>query len=138
MHEKQEPLHSKVQATHTRRWGEKSAADYGYAMVLEVDGGVELSGQGGWDPHSLEFPGEAVLLEAEINQAFENVAFMLGEIGLGWSNVAHVNSCPVPEPDGTILRVTAKGRAPVPRPRAAPADLDLSGGGDAGRSPDAG
>jgi enamine deaminase RidA (YjgF/YER057c/UK114 family) len=79
-------------------------------MVMEVDGRVELSGQGGWDPASLEFPtGRSI--EAEINQAFDNVAFMLNSVGLGWENVAHVNSYHVPESHGTVLAATAeKGR----------------------------
>ena len=84
-------------------WGQKNLRDYSYSMVMEADGRVELSGQGGWDPTTLEFPtGRSI--EAEINQAFENVAFMLNDVGLGWENVAHVNSYHVPEPDGTIWR----------------------------------
>jgi enamine deaminase RidA (YjgF/YER057c/UK114 family) len=89
------------------KWGEKSARDYSYAMVMEVDGRVELSGQGGWEPDTLDFP-DGSPLEAEINQAFDNVASMLNAVGLGWSNVAHVNSYHVPEPDGTILAATAE------------------------------
>jgi enamine deaminase RidA (YjgF/YER057c/UK114 family) len=88
-------------------WGKKNLRDYSYSMVMEVDGRVEISGQGGWDPGSLEFPtGRSI--EAEINQAFDNVAFMLNSIGLGWENVAHVNSYHVQEPDGTILAATAE------------------------------
>jgi enamine deaminase RidA (YjgF/YER057c/UK114 family) len=88
------------------RWGEKSARDYNYSMVMEVDGRVELSGQGGWRPDTLDFPLD-VPIETEINQAFDNVAFMLKEVGLDWANVAHVNSYHTPEPDGTILAATA-------------------------------
>src|SRR5262245_39243754 len=88
-------------------WGEKSLREYGYSMVMEVDGRVELSGQGGWDPGTLEFPtGRSI--ETEINQAFDNVAFMLNAVGLGWKNVAHVNSYHVTEPDGHILAATAE------------------------------
>ena len=87
-------------------WGEKSANDYSYSMVMEVDGRVELSGQGGWHPDTLDFP-TGLPIEAEINQAFENVAFMLNSVGLDWSHVAHVNSYHTPEPDGTILAATA-------------------------------
>jgi hypothetical protein len=43
-------------------------------MVLEVDGRVELSGQSGWHPNTLDFP-VGVPIEAEIN----------------WTNVAHIN-----------------------------------------------
>ena len=88
-------------------WGEKSLRDYNYSMVMEVDGRVELSGQGGWAPTTLDFPTDRTL-EAEINQAFDNVAFMLNAVGLSWENVAHVNSYHVPEPDGTVLAATAE------------------------------
>ena len=71
-------------------WGEKSANDYSYSMVMEVDGRVELSGQGGWHPDTLDFP-TGLPIEAEINQAFENVAFMLNSVGLDWSQVARPN-----------------------------------------------
>jgi enamine deaminase RidA (YjgF/YER057c/UK114 family) len=88
-------------------WGEKNLRDYSYSMVMEADGRIELSGQGGWDPATLEFPtGRSI--EAEINQAFDNVGFMLNAAGLGWENVAHVNSYHMPESDGTILSATAE------------------------------
>ena len=88
-------------------WGEKSLRDYSYSMIMEVEGRLELSGQGGWDPDTLEFPtGRSI--EAEINQAFDNVAAMLSAVGLGWGHVAHVNSYHVPEADGTILAATAE------------------------------
>lgn len=88
-------------------WGEKSANDYSYSMVLEVDGRVELSGQGGWNPGTLDIP-SGVPVESETNQAFDNVAFMLNSVGLDWSHVAHVNSYHTPEADGTILAATAE------------------------------
>ena len=88
-------------------WGEKNLRDYNYSMVMEVEGRVELSGQGGWDPETLEFP-TGRTIEAEINQAFDNVAFMLNAVGLDWRNVAHVNSYHVPESDGAILAATAE------------------------------
>jgi enamine deaminase RidA (YjgF/YER057c/UK114 family) len=88
-------------------WGQKNLKDYSYSMAMEVGGRVELSGQGGWDPVTLEFPtGRAI--ESEIDQAFDNVAFMLDAVGLDWTNVGHVNSYHVPEPDGTILAATAE------------------------------
>ena len=88
-------------------WGEKNLRDYSYSMVMEADGRVELSGQGGWDPATLEFPtGRSI--EAEIDQAFDDVAFMLDSVGLGWPNVAHVNSYHTTEPDGAILAATAE------------------------------
>lgn len=88
-------------------WGEKNARDYSYSMVMEVDGRVELSGQGGWHPDTLDFPA-GVSIETEINQAFDNVTFMLKEVGLDWPQVAHINSYHTPEPDGTILAATAE------------------------------
>ena len=88
-------------------WGQKSLRDYSYSMVMEVDGRVELSGQGGWDPATLDFPAGRSI-EAEINQAFDNVEFMLKAVGLDWRNVGHVNSYHVPEPDGAILAATAE------------------------------
>jgi enamine deaminase RidA (YjgF/YER057c/UK114 family) len=88
-------------------WGEKSLRDYNYSMVMEVDGRVEFAGQGGWDPATLEFPTGGPI-EAEINQAFDNVAFMLNAVGLDWRHVAHVNSYHTPEPDGAILAATAE------------------------------
>jgi enamine deaminase RidA (YjgF/YER057c/UK114 family) len=88
-------------------WGRKNLLDYSYSMAMEVDGRVELSGQGGWDPETLEFPTSRPI-EAEINQAFDNVAFMLNAVGLSWVNVGHVNSYHVLEPDGTILAATAE------------------------------
>ena len=69
---------------------------------MEIDGRVELSGQGGWNPETLDFP-IGVSIEDEIRQAFDNVAFMLKAVGLDWTNVGHVNSYHVPDADGTIL-----------------------------------
>ena len=76
-------------------------------MVMEVDGRVELSGQGGWRPDTLDFP-VGIPIETEVARAFDNVAFMLDSVGLNWSNVAHVNSYHVPEEDGQITRATAE------------------------------
>jgi Endoribonuclease L-PSP len=92
-------------------WGEKSLRDY--SMVMEVGGRVELSGQGGWDPITLEFPaGHSI--EVEIDQAFDNVALMLNAVGLDWRNVGYVNSYHVPEPDGTILAGDCRDGPTVP------------------------
>ena len=88
-------------------WGDKSLREHSYSMMMEVDGRVELSAQGGWDPATFEFQ-TGRPIEAEIHQAFDNVAFMLDAVGLDWCNVAHVNSYHVPEPDGAILAATAE------------------------------
>jgi enamine deaminase RidA (YjgF/YER057c/UK114 family) len=50
-------------------WGEKMALEDSYSQVLEIDGRVELSGQGGWHPDTLDFP-SGVSIETEIAQAF--------------------------------------------------------------------
>ncbi len=88
-------------------YGAKQAREFNYSQVLEVDGRVELSGQGGWHPETLDYPAGAAI-ETEVARAFDNVEFMLKAVGLDWSHVAHVNSYHVPEPDGLILAATAE------------------------------
>jgi enamine deaminase RidA (YjgF/YER057c/UK114 family) len=88
-------------------WGDKNAAEYSYSQVMEIDGRLELSGQGGWHPDTLDFPA-GVTIESEIEQAFDNVASMLKAVGLDWSHVAHVNSYHLQGADGTILAATAE------------------------------
>ncbi len=83
-------------------YGAKQAKDFNYSQVMEVDGRVELSGQGGWHPETFDYP-PGVPLETEIARAFDNVEFMLKAVELDWSHVSHVNSYHVPEPDGLIL-----------------------------------
>jgi enamine deaminase RidA (YjgF/YER057c/UK114 family) len=82
-------------------YGAKQGKQFSYSQVMEVDGRVELSGQGGWHPETLDYPA-GVSLETEIGRAFDNVGFMLEAVGIDWSRVAHVNSYHVPEPDGRI------------------------------------
>jgi len=78
---------SKIKLHAPGGWGRKNLRDYGYSMVMAAGGRVELSGQGGWDPATLEFPtGRSI--EAEIKQALDNVAFMLNAVSLDWRNVA--------------------------------------------------
>jgi enamine deaminase RidA (YjgF/YER057c/UK114 family) len=74
---------------------------------MEVDGRVELSGQGGWHPETLDYP-VGVPIEAEVGRAFDNVAFMLKAVGLDWSHVAHVKPYHVPEANGQIAAATAE------------------------------
>jgi enamine deaminase RidA (YjgF/YER057c/UK114 family) len=88
-------------------YGAKQAEGFSYSQVMEVDGRVELSGQGGWHPETLDYPAGASI-ETEVARAFDNVEFMLKAVGLDWSRVAHVNSYHVPEPDGLILAATAE------------------------------
>src|SRR5215475_8803647 len=73
------------------RYGAQQSQRFGYSQVMEIDGRVELSGQGGWHPETLDYPA-GVSIETEVARAFDNVTFMLGSIGLNWSHVAHVNS----------------------------------------------
>jgi enamine deaminase RidA (YjgF/YER057c/UK114 family) len=77
---------------------------------MEIDGRVELSGQGGWRPDTLDFPA-GIPLEAEIQQVFDNVASMLTAVGLDWSNVAYVNSYHTPEAERRSWLQPPKWRA---------------------------
>lgn len=88
-------------------FGAKQLEEFSYSQVMEVDGRVELSGQGGWHPETLDYP-PGVPLETEVARAFDNVAFMLESVGLDWSHVAHVNTYHVPEADGLILAALAE------------------------------
>jgi enamine deaminase RidA (YjgF/YER057c/UK114 family) len=88
-------------------YGAKQAKEFSYSQVTEVDGRVELSGQGGWHPETLDYPAGASI-ETEVARAFDNVEFMLKAVELYWSRVAYVNSYRIPEPDGLILAATAE------------------------------
>lgn len=88
-------------------YGAQQAKRFSYSQLMEIDGRVELSGQGGWHPETLDYP-TGVSIETEVGRAFDNVAFMLNAVGLDWPHVAHVNSYHVPEPDGCILAATAE------------------------------
>ena len=59
-----------------------------YSQALKIGDRVEISGQGGWNDE-LEIPGD---LQAEIEQAFENVERTLETAGASWMDVVHVNS----------------------------------------------
>lgn len=83
-------------------YGAQQLRAWKYSQVLEVDGRVELSGQGGYHPDTLDYP-KGVPLETEIERAFDNVTFMLASVGLNWSHVAAVHTYHVPEPDGYIV-----------------------------------
>jgi len=88
-------------------YGAKQVKEFSYSQVMEVEGRVELSGQGGWHPETLDYP-PGVSIETEVARAFDNVAFMLKAVGLDWSHVAHVNTYHVPEADGRIAAATAE------------------------------
>jgi enamine deaminase RidA (YjgF/YER057c/UK114 family) len=88
-------------------YGAKQVEEFSYSQVLEVDGRVELSGQGGWHPETLDYPA-GVPIETEVGRAFDNVDFMLKAVEFDWSHVAHVNSYHVPEANGQIAAATAE------------------------------
>ncbi|WP_082942603.1 MULTISPECIES: Rid family hydrolase [unclassified Helicobacter] len=63
---------------------------HGYnGAVIINDNIIKISGQGGWN-REFDFPHEK--LEDEINQAFENVAFVLESAGSDWSRVYSVTT----------------------------------------------
>ena len=88
-------------------YGAKQIEEFSYSQVMEVDGRVELSGQGGWHPETLDYPA-GVPIETEVARAFDNVDVILKAVGLDWSHVAHVNSYHVPEAGGQIAAATAE------------------------------
>lgn len=92
----------------------------GYSQAVRVGDRVEISGQGGWDL-DLTFPRD---LEAEIVQAFDNVAMVLAEAGTSWSDVVSVDSFHLPDADDQIgerptrvmveqMRARMAGRRPI-------------------------
>ncbi len=82
-------------------YGAQQLQRWKYSQVLEVDGRVDISGQGGSHPDTLDYP-EGVPLETEIERAFDKVTALLASVGLDWSHVAAVDTFHVPEPDGFI------------------------------------
>jgi len=46
-------------------YGAKQIEEFSYSQVMEVDGRVELSGQGGWHPETLDYPA-GVPIETEV------------------------------------------------------------------------
>src|SRR5262245_8085787 len=88
-------------------YGAKQLKEFNYSQVMEIDGRVELSGQGGYHPETLDYPA-GISIETEVIRAFDNVTFMLKTVGLDWPHVAHVNSYHVPEADGYIIAATAE------------------------------
>ena len=72
-------------------YGAKQIEEFSYSQVMEVDGRIELSGQGGWHPETLDYPA-GVPIETAVARAFDNVDIILKAVGLDWSHVSHVNS----------------------------------------------
>ncbi|EKJ94818.1 MULTISPECIES: RidA family protein [Hyphomicrobiales] len=99
---------TKAQMFITPGYGEKLRELLHYSQAVKIGDRVEISGQGGWNDN-LEIP-EAI--EAEIEQAFENVERTLATAGASWKNVVHVNSYHVggfpPVVNETISRLYRK------------------------------
>lgn len=66
--------------------------------MLKIGNRIEISGQGGWDPETLEYP-DGVSLDEEYDRAFNNVETMLASVGASWKDVVHVNSYHLPSPE---------------------------------------
>ncbi|CAM2188104.1 RidA family protein [Paraburkholderia sacchari] len=85
--------------------GEYQETNFHYALISEVNGRVETSGQGGHHPETLKYD-DTIPLEQEIDRAFEANTFLLESVGLDWSRVINVFTYHVVEPDGTLSRAT--------------------------------
>lgn len=59
-------------------FGTNTKRDLGVSQAVRVGNFIEISGQGGWDPKTEEFP---VALSDEIDQAFSNVQLALKTAG---------------------------------------------------------
>ncbi|KAL4905935.1 hypothetical protein BDW74DRAFT_177632 [Aspergillus multicolor] len=69
-------------------FGEHMLEALSYSQAVRIGDRIEISGQGGWDPTTLQVPAD---LSAEISQAFSNVDLALKDAGgKGWSQVYRV------------------------------------------------
>jgi enamine deaminase RidA (YjgF/YER057c/UK114 family) len=59
-------------------FGTRTKKELGASQAVRVGNFIELSGQGGWDPKTEEFP---LALSEEIDQAFSNVQLALTTAG---------------------------------------------------------
>jgi enamine deaminase RidA (YjgF/YER057c/UK114 family) len=59
-------------------FGTRTRKEFGASQAVRVGSFIELSGQGGWDPKTEEFP---LPLSEEIEQAFSNVQLSLKTAG---------------------------------------------------------
>jgi enamine deaminase RidA (YjgF/YER057c/UK114 family) len=74
-------------------YGAKQVEEFRYSQVLEVDGRVELSGQGGWHPETLDYPA-GLPIKTEVVRAFDNVQGMKFP-RICWATIARLLS-PLP------------------------------------------
>ncbi|KAH7386058.1 Endoribonuclease L-PSP/chorismate mutase-like protein [Pyrenochaeta sp. MPI-SDFR-AT-0127] len=66
-------------------FGERSKRELNYSQAVRIDNRIELSGQGGWDRLTEEFPED---LAKEVDQAFDNIEHALQQAGgKGWDQV---------------------------------------------------
>lgn len=72
----------------TPGYGDYALTELRYSQAVRIGDSVQTSGQGGWD-NDLTFPES---LEAEIDQAFDNVERTLACAGAGWRDVVAVDS----------------------------------------------
>ncbi|KAK4900415.1 hypothetical protein LTR27_002641 [Elasticomyces elasticus] len=72
---------------------------------------VECSGQGGWDPSSMEIPDD---VDAQISQAFSNVDLALRDAGVkdGFKQVFSIKSYHVGPMDEAVFASMKKNMAP--------------------------
>ncbi|KAF2822045.1 YjgF-like protein [Ophiobolus disseminans] len=59
-------------------FGERSKRDLNYSQAVRIDNRIEISGQGGWDRITEEYPKD---LGDEVDQAFDNIEHALKQAG---------------------------------------------------------
>ncbi|KZM22045.1 uncharacterized protein EKO05_0007882 [Ascochyta rabiei] len=59
-------------------FGERSKKELNYSQAVRIDNRIEISGQGGWDRATEEYPEQ---LSEEVDQAFNNVEHALQQAG---------------------------------------------------------
>ncbi|KAF1849456.1 YjgF-like protein [Cucurbitaria berberidis CBS 394.84] len=66
-------------------FGERSKKEFNYSQAVRIDNRIEISGQGGWDRLTEEYPEDTA---KEVDQAFDNVEHALQQAGgKGWDQV---------------------------------------------------
>ncbi|KAJ4364928.1 hypothetical protein N0V95_000575 [Ascochyta clinopodiicola] len=59
-------------------FGEHAKKDFNYSQAVRIDNRIEISGQGGWDRITGEYPDQ---LSEEVDRAFNNVEHALQQAG---------------------------------------------------------
>ncbi|CAO2651865.1 Nn.00g001480.m01.CDS01 [Neocucurbitaria sp. VM-36] len=66
-------------------FGERSKRELNYSQAVRIDNRIEVSGQGGWDSLTEEYPED---IAKEVDQAFDNVEHAIQQAGgKGWDQV---------------------------------------------------